>query len=95
MLDRELVLKLAQLSKLKLSDEEVLKMQNDLSGIFEYFDILNSVDTQGVNPTYQVSGIENVVFEDEIQNMNVTPEELLNCSNFPKVDNQIQTNSIL
>lgn len=95
MLDKELVLKLAQLAKLKLNDDEVLKMQNDLSGIFDYLDILNSVDTQGVEPTYQVSGIENVVFEDEVQKLDVTPEELLNCSKFPKVNNQIQTNSIL
>ena len=60
-----------------------------------YFDILNSVDTQGVEPTYQVSGIEDVLFEDEIKVSNVTPDQLLNCSKFPKVENQIQTNSIL
>ena len=70
-------------------------MQKDLGGIFEYFDILNSVDTQGVEPTYQVSGIEDVLFEDEVKVSNVTPDQLLNCSEFPKVDNQIQTNSIL
>ena len=93
MLDKDLVLKLAVLSKLKLTDDEVLLMQKDLGGIFEYFDILNSVDTQGVEPTYQVSGIEDVLFEDEVNVSNITPDQLLNCSEFPKVDNQIQTNS--
>ncbi|MBT5347092.1 Asp-tRNA(Asn)/Glu-tRNA(Gln) amidotransferase subunit GatC [bacterium] len=95
MLDKDLVLKLAVLSKLKLTEDEVLKMQKDLAGIFEYLDILNSVDTQGVEPTYQVSGIEDVLFEDEVIVSKVTPDQLLNCSKFPKVENQIQTNSIL
>jgi len=95
MIDREKVLKLAMLARVKLTEEELQTMQVDLNDIFQYLDILNEVDTSTVAPTYQTTGVENVEFADEVAEQEVSPDDLLNCSEFEIVDHQIQTNSIL
>jgi aspartyl-tRNA(Asn)/glutamyl-tRNA(Gln) amidotransferase subunit C len=93
-LSREDVLKLAALSKLKLSDEEVEKLQVELSEILKYVEMLNKVDTAGVEPTYQVSGLKNVYRNDEIKDYGYKTEELL--KNAPAIqDNQFKVKRVL
>ncbi len=65
-LSREDVLKLAKLSRLKLSEDEVAKYQTELSAILDYVQQLNSVDVTGLKPTYQVTGLTNVFRKDEV-----------------------------
>lgn len=84
---------LAQLSSLQLSDSEVENLRADLENIINYINQLNEVDTSGVEPTYQVTGLENVWRGDEIDAGSVTPERLLDlaaeqsghCVKVPKV----------
>lgn len=76
-LSKEEVLKLAKLSKLRLSDEEIEKFQKEISDILGYVEQLSSVDTEGLKPTSQVTGLENVTRKDEIINYGVSNEELL------------------
>lgn len=76
-LSKEEVLKLAKLSKLRLSDEEIEKFQKEISDILGYVEQLSSVDTEGLKPTSQVTGLENVTRKDEILNYGVSNEELL------------------
>jgi aspartyl-tRNA(Asn)/glutamyl-tRNA(Gln) amidotransferase subunit C len=76
-LSRDDVLKLAALSKLRLSDEEVEKMQSELSEILSYVEILNNVDVSGLEPTYQVSGLKNIYRPDEIKDYGYKTEDLL------------------
>lgn len=80
-LTREDVLKLAKLSRLKLTDEEVTKFQTELSSILEYVEQLDAVDTTGLEPTYQVTGLtsedSNATRPDEVTDQ-VSQEELLN-----------------
>lgn len=68
---------LAQLSNLQLSDEEVANLQTDLGNILNYIDQLGALDTTGVEPTYQVTGLENVWRDDVVEQTNVTREKLL------------------
>lgn len=68
---------LAQLSNLQLSDEEIANLQVDLGNILTYIDQLGQLDTTGVEPTYQVTGLENVWRDDVVQKENVTREDLL------------------
>jgi aspartyl-tRNA(Asn)/glutamyl-tRNA(Gln) amidotransferase subunit C len=68
---------LAQLSNLQLSDEEVTNLQVDLENILGYIDQLGSLDTSGVEPTYQVTGLENVWRTDTVVYSNVSREQLL------------------
>ena len=93
-LSRDDVLKLAKLSKLRLSEQEIEKFQSELSEILEYVEKLNSVDTTGLEPTYQVTGLSNVMRADEIKNYGVSPEELL--ANAPdKQDNQFKVKRVI
>jgi len=77
-LSRDDVLKLAALSKLKLSDDEIGRLQDELGEILDYVNLLDSVDISGLEPTYQVSGLKNVYREDEPKDYGYETKELLN-----------------
>lgn len=69
-LSREDILKLAKLSRLQLSEDEILRFQEELSAILDYVQQLESVNTEGLQPTYQVTGLTtldpNVAREDVV-----------------------------
>jgi aspartyl-tRNA(Asn)/glutamyl-tRNA(Gln) amidotransferase subunit C len=93
-LSRDDVLKLAALSKLTLSDEEVEKLRGELSRILDYVEVLNQVDVAGLEPTYQVTGLKNVTRPDEIKDYGYEPRDLL--KNAPATqDNQFRVKRIL
>jgi aspartyl-tRNA(Asn)/glutamyl-tRNA(Gln) amidotransferase subunit C len=65
MIDREQVLHVAKLARLKLSDDEVERMSGELSAILEHVDNINELDLEGVEPTSHVVPLENVLRADE------------------------------
>lgn len=69
--------KLARLSRLALTGKEVTKFQTELSAILKYVEQLKSIDTTGVKPTSQVTGLVNSMREDELREYGTKPEELL------------------
>ncbi len=96
-LTRDDILKLARLSRLKLSEEEITQYQTDLSAILEYVAQLEEVNVAGLPPTYQVTGLtsqdENATREDEIT-LQVGQTELL--KNVPKTeDGQIKVKRMI
>lgn len=68
---------LAQLSSLQLSEDEVAHLQADLENILGYIAQLGELDTTGVEPTYQVTGLENVWREDIVGKSSISRDELL------------------
>ena len=84
-LTREDVLKLAQLARLKLSEDEIVRFQDEITSILQYVEKLQSVDLTDVEPTYQVSGLTNVMREDVVKDYGATPEDLL--KNAPATEN--------
>jgi aspartyl-tRNA(Asn)/glutamyl-tRNA(Gln) amidotransferase subunit C len=68
---------LATLSNLKLSDQEAESLTEDLGRIVGYIEQLSELDTEGVEPTYEVTGLENIWREDEVRASGVTKEQLL------------------
>ena len=68
---------LAQLSNLQLTDEEVGSLRTDLENIVGYIQQLDELDTTGVEPTYQVTDLENVWREDEVNNYGIDKADLL------------------
>jgi aspartyl-tRNA(Asn)/glutamyl-tRNA(Gln) amidotransferase subunit C len=93
-LKREDVLKLAALSKLRLSDAEIEKFQTELSEILDYVEMLDSVDTQGMEPTYQVTGLRNAMRDDEIKDYGYSTSDLL--KNAPALqDGQFKVKRVL
>ena len=71
------VQKLAQLSALTITDDQAQTMTDELNEILGYVEQLNEVDTDGIEPTYQVNGLENITRPDEIKDMSVSQEDLL------------------
>lgn len=84
---------LAQLSSLQMPDAEVESLRADIEGIINYINQLDELDTDGVEPTYQVTGLQNVWRDDEIIDSSVSRRQLLalaaeqsdNCVKVPKV----------
>ena len=65
MIEREQVLHVAKLARLKLSEDEVEKMAEELSGILGHVDRISELDLEGVGPTSHVVALENVWRADE------------------------------
>lgn len=87
------VLALAQLSALQLDDSEVTSLQKDITNILGYVEQLGKLDTTGVEPTYQVTGLENIMREDVVAH-DVVRDEILKLA--PKSrDNQIEVPKVL
>ena len=81
----EMVDYISQLSRLKLPPEERERMVAQLEGIIAYMDILNALDTGGVEPISHVFPMKNVLREDEVQ-PSLDREELL--KNAPQADGE-------
>ena len=60
------VKKIATLARLSLSEEETQSYAEQLTAIFGYVEMLNEVDTEGVEETSQVTGLQDVVREDVV-----------------------------
>ena len=57
----------ALLSRLEFSGEELDKFTGQLDAILEYIDVLNQVDTSGVEPLAHVLDLKNVVRPDVVR----------------------------
>lgn len=85
-LTRDDVLRLAQLARISLTDDEADAFAGELSAILGYVEQLSSVDTTGLTPTNQVTGLTNVMRPDEVLHYGYEPAELLH--NVPAVEQQ-------
>ncbi len=74
---REDILHLAKLSNLSLEESEIESLQRDLDNIVGYISQLDELNTDGIEPTYQVFEMENVWRADEIKPQDATREQLL------------------
>ncbi|WP_319205003.1 Asp-tRNA(Asn)/Glu-tRNA(Gln) amidotransferase subunit GatC [uncultured Ilyobacter sp.] len=78
-LTREEVLKVAKLARLEFKDEEIQKFQIQLNDILGYIDILDEVDTDGIEPLIQVNEGIGKLREDEIKKSFTVEEALKNA----------------
>ena len=67
MISRQDVEHVARLSRLALSDAEVERMREQLSGILAYIDKLRALDIEGVEPTSHAVPLVNVMRDDEVE----------------------------
>lgn len=75
-ISNQLIDKLAELSKLEFNGEEKDKIKHDLIEITGFFDELNKVNTDDVEPLIFMSDAVNMLREDVIK-MDLTHEEAL------------------
>ncbi|MCA9343872.1 Asp-tRNA(Asn)/Glu-tRNA(Gln) amidotransferase subunit GatC [Candidatus Saccharibacteria bacterium] len=88
------VLKLARLSKIQLTTEELNEFSKELQQIIKYVEQLSSVDINGLEPTSQVTGLTNVTREDELIDYGVSVDDLL--KNVPNLENnQIKVKRVI
>jgi aspartyl/glutamyl-tRNA(Asn/Gln) amidotransferase C subunit len=93
-ISKETVQHVAKLARLGISAKEAEKFSMQLSDVFDYMEVLEEVDTDGVEETSQVTGLENVKEGDEIvawtaSGDEVEREDLLGSSELPVESNQI------
>jgi aspartyl-tRNA(Asn)/glutamyl-tRNA(Gln) amidotransferase subunit C len=67
----------AALAKIAITDEEAKKLTGELDAILGYVRQLDAVDTTGLEPTYQVTGLKNVTRPDEVIDYGTSREDLL------------------
>jgi len=93
-LSRDDVLHLAELARISLSDDEVEEFSSELSAILQYVEQLSNVDVSGLKPTNQVTGLTNVMRDDEVKDYGYKPEDLLR--NVPQVQaNQLKVRRMI
>jgi aspartyl-tRNA(Asn)/glutamyl-tRNA(Gln) amidotransferase subunit C len=76
-LSRDDVLKLARLARLQLTDKEVETFRQELNEVLKYVKQLDDVAVEGLEPTSQVTGLKNVMREDELIDYGISPKDLL------------------
>lgn len=67
------------LAKLELSEEEKEAAKRDMARMLGYIDLLNELDTSGVEPLSHVLPMRNVFREDVVTNGDGSEEALLNA----------------
>ena len=65
MIDRDQVLHVARLARLRLTDDEVARMSSELSSILDHIEKISELDLENVEPTSHVVEVENVLRADE------------------------------
>lgn len=86
---------LAQLSSLRLDDDEATKLTADLERILDYFTLLSELDTDGVEPTYYGTDLQNVSREDVVVSSDVSRETLLELSEGGQIAQQFKVPRVL
>lgn len=81
-LTKDQVKKVAKLANLPLTEEEDEKYSEQLSNILAYVEQLNQIDTSNIEPTFNVTGLNSVMREDETQ-ASLSQKEAL--SNAPQI----------
>lgn len=81
-----------RLSKLPGDNSDLLQ---NISDIVNYMDLLGEVDTTGVTPTISVNEYYAELHTDEIAQKEVSPSDLLNCSQQKVVGNTIVLPNIM
>ncbi len=82
----------AKLANLPLTDDELETYSGQLSEILGYIENLNKVDTEGVEPTFNITPDRNVFREDEVKESLTQEQALSNASN--KKDGQFVTKGV-
>ncbi|MBI2464796.1 Asp-tRNA(Asn)/Glu-tRNA(Gln) amidotransferase subunit GatC [Candidatus Shapirobacteria bacterium] len=62
----DIISKVAKLARVQLTEEEIHTFTSQLSPVMEHIDSLNSLNTDAVEPTFQVTNLKNVFREDVI-----------------------------
>ena len=74
-LTKDEVLHIAKLAQLNLSDSEIKKFTPQLTSVVDFIGQLKEVNTEGIEPTAQVTGLTNVFRQDRVDSANTLSGE--------------------
>lgn len=86
-ISKEEILKLANLSSIPLDKEQLEEFQREIPQILDYVEQLSTLNTEGVQPTYQPHNLQSVWREDTVANEDMLGQHLLGLTEHK--DNQI------
>ena len=92
--NQQTITHLAKLSNFALTDEQSQHLETDIRAILDYISQLDQLNTDGVEPTYQVFEMENVWRPDTIIPQDATPDQLLALTKATQ-DHQIKVPKVL
>lgn len=78
-IDRSLINKLAELSKLEFNEEDAAEIQKNLGNILDLVEKLHEVDTEGVEPLIYMNENVDVFREDKVKQVISKEEGLKNA----------------
>ena len=84
---------LAALSEINLDDNELTSLTTDIDNIVGYIHQLDELDTDNVEPTFQLTGLQNVWRDDAIEPQ--LPREKLLALAPAAEDNQVKVPKVL
>src|SRR5690606_41150267 len=81
--DEATVRRIARLARIKIADREAQELQKELTGILNWVEQLNEVDTSNVEPMTRVVPIKRKMRKDEVTDGNI-PDDI--AKNAPHTD---------
>ena len=75
------VIKIAKLSRIEIKNEQIPEIQNKLKKILNWVEVLEEVNTENVEPLYNVHQMTMPMAKDEISDGNKVDEILANAPN--------------
>ncbi len=65
-IDKDIVTKVSNLARIKINNDQLSTISNELESVIEWIDTLNEVNTDGVEPIANVSGQKLPLREDKV-----------------------------
>ncbi len=78
-INKDIINKLADLAKLDFTEEEKVHLEKDMSQIISFFEKMNEVNTDNVEPLIFMTDEENILRADEPKHVITHQEALLNA----------------
>lgn len=92
---KDTVNKMAQLGNIEITEDEANSFALDIERTLAYVDQLKELDTDSIEPTYQVTGLKNVWRKDVIEKPSPSRDDLLQCAGNNILNSQIKVPKVL
>ena len=77
--DQATVRRIARLARIKLSDEDVPRLEGELNSILKWIEMLNEVDVTGIEPLTSVVEVEMKMRDDMVTDGNMADNVVANA----------------
>ena len=91
-LSKDEVQNIAKLARLELNEKEINQFAHQLSDVLDYFEKLKDINTDNVEETSQVTGLENVYRDDKVDQSKIQKQLIEQAAD--NEDNMIKTKPV-